>query len=90
MFKKIILIIAVLILMGNFNSCLVSAITYEDLSLTQKIGQMMCLDFRFWNQKPFTEINPEIKEIIAKYHIGSIILFSQNFETKDQIKKINF
>lgn len=88
MFKKIILIIAVLILMGNFNSCLVSAITYEDLSLTQKIGQMMCLDFRFWNQKPFTEINPEIKEIIAKYHIGSIILFSQNFETKDQIKKL--
>lgn len=88
MFKKIILIITVLILMGNFNSCLVSAITYEDLSLTQKIGQMMCLDFRFWNQKSFTEINPEIKEIIAKYHIGSIILFSQNFETKDQIKKL--
>ncbi len=37
MFKKIILIIAVLILMGNFSSCLVSATTYEDLSLPQKI-----------------------------------------------------
>ena len=88
MFKKIILIIAVLILMGNFSSCLVGATTYEDLSLPQKIGQMICLDFRFWNQKPFTEINSEIKEIVAKYHIGGIILFSQNFETKEQIKKL--
>lgn len=72
------------------------------MTLDEKIGQMLCLDFRFWNDKylhqteelritttdeesagdPVTEINDDIREIIAKYHIGSVILFSQNFVNK--------
>lgn len=82
--------------------------TVEKMTINEKIGQMMCLDFRFWNkedlkqteelgivtddkvtvQQPVTEINDEIREIIAKYHIGSVILFSQNFVTPEQTKKL--
>lgn len=62
--------------------------------LDQKIGQMICLDFRNWKSKdsqsiePVTEINDEIKEIIAKYHIGAVVLFGENFENEEQAKKL--
>lgn len=88
----------------------VNGLDFEKMSVNQKIGQMICLDFRFWNsedlkqtedigilskdedliQKPVTEINDEIREIIAKYNIGSVILFSQNFKDKSQTKKLIF
>ncbi|MDR0404867.1 MAG: beta-N-acetylhexosaminidase [Oscillospiraceae bacterium] len=84
------------------------AVRLEQMTIDEKIGQMMCLDFRFWNeedlkqtenpgivtdekvtlQKPVTEINDEIREIIAKYHIGSVILFSQNFVNPEQSKRL--
>lgn len=93
MFKKITFMFIILIFL-NF-----AVIGYQpiELSLDEKIGQMMCLDFRYWNddkqtqnilQQPVTSINNEIKGIIAKYHIGGIILFSQNFVDKIQTKKL--
>lgn len=87
----------------------VCAVCAEDMEIESKIGQMMCLDFRFWNdrnlnqtgelvtavadsvvstKKPVIEINSEIKEIISRYHIGGVILFSQNFKNKEQTKKL--
>ncbi len=96
MFKKF-------LLMYNASSqllCSAKSINVENMDIESKIGQMMCLDFRFWGRKdfntssasdslkPVTEINDEIKEIIYKYHIGSIILFSQNFQSKEQAKKL--
>ena len=63
-------------------------IEIENMSLNEKFGQLMCLDFRFWNGEPVTQICDEIKDIISKYHIGCVILFSENFKTKEQSKKL--
>jgi beta-N-acetylhexosaminidase len=92
----------------NLVAGLVTVKSPEQMTTDEKIGQMLCVDFRFWNekdlnlaeepgitasdcsiaQKPVLEINDAIKEIIAKYHIGSVILFSQNFKSKEQSQKL--
>ncbi len=109
MFKKFILVCSVIFLLRVSFFYSAGAVGAEDMEIESKIGQMMCLDFRFWNdrdlnqteelgitaadstvstQNPVIEINSEIKEIIARYHIGSVILFSQNFQNKEQAKKL--
>lgn len=79
-----------------------SAVNVSEMSLDEKLGQMVCLSFRFWNSEnekysddtaktvttPVTEINDDIKSIISKYHIGSVLLFGQNFVDKEQSKKL--
>lgn len=65
----------------------------RDIPLDVKIGQMLCLDFRQWkdesgNPRNVTEINDTIREIIGKYHIGSVILFRENFSNEFQSKKL--
>ncbi len=74
-------------------------ITSENLlavmSLEEKLGQMFMLDFRRWKNKGDAEQNdhqefsPEVKEIIAKYGLGNVILFAENFADIDQIVKFN-
>lgn len=106
MFKKVVTILSSIVLALGGSS--LDAVDIEKMSIDEKIGQMLCLDFRFWNQddldqtedigiissdgisiqKPVTEINDEIREIIKKYHIGGVVLFSQNFESKEQAKKL--
>ena len=80
-----------------FSNAITYAVSQEEIAempFDKKIGQMICLDFKFWandndnENKPVTKINDTIREIIAKYHIGSVILFSQNFSNKDQAKKL--
>ena len=110
MFKKFILVCcSVILFTSNQFLSSVDARGAEDMKMESKIGQMMCLDFRFWNDKglcksekscttssnsaisslkPIVEINDEIKEIISRYHIGSVVLFSENFQNKEQAKKL--
>ena len=66
----------------------VSTAEPKGMSLDQKLGQMLCLDFRTWNGSPVTEINDEIRNIIHRYHIGSVILFSENFVNRKQTKRL--
>ena len=105
MLKKFILVLLIFLL----SSSLVAYTTHaEKMPLEEKLGQMLCLDFRPWNkeerhqteelgivttndgstQAAVTEINDEIKEIITKYNIDSIILFAENFKNKEQSKKL--
>lgn len=120
MLKKSISVSSLLSLLLSFNLTVYASTTNPSkiylnevgckkiMTLDEKIGQMLCLDFRFWNksnlqreeklgivddnqtssQKPVTEINDEIRQIIAEYHIGNVILFSQNFVNKEQSKKL--
>jgi len=101
--KKFILFCLSAALISNFT---ISKAYLEpsEMSIDEKLGQMMCLEFRYWEDedlnkkttankektslKPVKEINNEIKNVISKYHIGNIILFSQNFENKNQTKKL--
>ncbi len=94
MFKKLIsILLFFLFVLGN-TMHVVTSKTISEMTLDEKIGHMICLDFKFWandndnENKPVTEINDTIREIIANYHIGSVILFSQNFSNKDQAKKL--
>lgn len=67
-----------------------------DMSLEEKIGQMVMMDFRSWQadgqeqKQPVIELNSMIAEIIAKYHLGSVILFRENLiDTPQTVKLIN-
>ncbi|MEI9697148.1 glycoside hydrolase family 3 protein [Moellerella wisconsensis] len=68
----------------------------EQMTLEEKLGQILMLDFRYWqaadqpNKTPLTEFNPEIAAIIHQYHLGSVILFRENLiNTPQTVKLIN-
>ena len=58
----------------------------KELSLQDKISQMLMLSFRYWNDEPqpdgektaFTVINNDIRGILDEYHLGVIIYSAQN------------
>ena len=60
----------------------------EGLSFREKLGQMMCFSIKSWNGKPVTKINEGVSSFIKKYGIGNVILFSQNFKSKDEAKEL--
>jgi beta-N-acetylhexosaminidase len=49
------------------------------MSIEEKIGQMMMIGF------PGTQLSSEIEELIKKYQIGSVILFSRNIKSQDDV-----
>ncbi|MBM7703989.1 beta-N-acetylhexosaminidase [Metabacillus iocasae] len=51
----------------------------EDMTLEEKIGQMVMVGFHG------TEMSPEIKELVTKKSIGGVILFSRNMQTPKQV-----
>ena len=66
----------------------------QRMSLKEKIGQKLMLDFRYWcptsemNQscsQDFISMNQTVKQIISPNHIGGIILFSNNLKNIAQI-----
>lgn len=60
----------------------------EDMSDREKLGQLMMLDFRYWNKKPFITMNSEVKKIIGDYELGGVILFRENLVDKEQTVKL--
>ncbi|MBU5674322.1 beta-N-acetylhexosaminidase [Paenibacillus brevis] len=56
--------------------------TIEQMSLREKIGQMIVTGF------PATEMTDEIKEIIEHFKVGNIILFSHNIKNKVQLGEL--
>lgn len=57
-----------------------------DLSLEEKIGQLLLVDFRKWETagayevSDLEEMNDEVASIIGDYHLGNIILFGENLK----------
>lgn len=56
----------------------------QDMSQKEKLGQLIMIDFRKWQEKPLTELNPEIKKVIEDYKLGGIILFRENLANTEQ------
>ncbi len=56
------------------------------LSLEEKIGQLLLVDFRKWEtaeaseELGLVEMNNEVASIIKEYHLGNIILFGDNLK----------
>ena len=66
----------------------------SEMTLDEKIGQMLMPDFRQWKQagesevQDFTEMNEEVAEIIDEFDLGGVILFAQNVKTTEQTAKL--
>lgn len=64
-----------------------------NMTLDEKIGQMLMLEFRYWEDengelKEVTELNEDIKNAIIKYKVGGIILFAENVHDTEQTTKL--
>lgn len=61
-----------------------------NMTLEEKLGQMIMPDFRKWqeegqeSQQDLTKVNDEIAAIIDKYDLGGVILFAENVKKADQ------
>jgi beta-N-acetylhexosaminidase len=51
----------------------------DSLTLEQKIGQLMVIGF------DGTDVNPELRQMIAEYHIGGVVLFARNIGSPRQV-----
>ena len=62
----------------------------SNMSLRQKITQMMMVDFRQWKtadeeaKSDFTKINSEVQKIVEDYDFGSVIFFANNIKETEQ------
>ena len=63
----------------------------EGMTLEEKVGQMIMTSYRIWGdarQTEITELNDEIREALAKYHYGGVMLFSENFKDAEQTLRL--
>lgn len=64
----------------------------KELSLRDKITQMMMVSFRYWDDElqpgeektAVTVMNDDIRAVVEKYHLGAVIYFSQNLTETQQ------
>ena len=70
------------------------------MTLREKAAQMMIASFRVWQEVPetedgeqpaeeapktkITELNDEIREMLAREHFGGVLLFGENFTDPEQ------
>lgn len=60
----------------------------KNMTLEEKIGQMLMPDFRKWNGQNVTEMLPEIEQLVKDYHLGGVILFRENVVTTAQTTRL--
>ncbi len=61
----------------------------SSMTLDQKIGQMLMLSIRSWDDSPVNSTIPsDLQEMISKYYVGNIILFAENFSTVEDTVKL--
>ena len=79
-------------------------IVLSNMTLREKVAQMMIASFRIWQEVPeteegeaqaeeapktnITELNDEIREMIARDHFGGILLFGENFADPEQTLRL--
>lgn len=62
----------------------------SNMTLRQKITQMMMVDFRQWKTEDeskatdFTKMNSEVQKIVEDYDFGSVIFFANNIKETEQ------
>lgn len=60
----------------------------KEMTIEEKVGQMLMPDFRTWNGENVTELSPEIEQLVKKYHLGGVILFRENVVSTEQTVKL--
>ena len=64
----------------------------DQMTLREKITQMMMVDFRKWDEDPtdstpssnLTTVNPQVSQVVEDYKFGAVILFSNNIADTEQ------
>ncbi|MBP2627529.1 MAG: beta-glucosidase-related glycosidase and D-alanyl-D-alanine dipeptidase [Firmicutes bacterium] len=59
------------------------------MSLEEKVGQLFMEAFRQENGKDVTTATQAVKDEIKRYHLGGVILFSENFADIEQTVNLN-
>lgn len=57
----------------------------EQMSLDEKVGQMLMPDLRMWEGTNTTAMNPGTAQLIKDYHLGGVILFGKNIVDQEQL-----
>ncbi|MGX7030161.1 beta-N-acetylhexosaminidase [Vagococcus zengguangii] len=52
------------------------------IELSKKVGSLFVIGFEG------TSVSPELRQLMTDYHIGSVILFSRNITSAEQLKKL--
>lgn len=60
----------------------------SQMTLEQKIGQMIMPAFRTYNQTNVTEMNDTIRAAVEKYGFGGVILFAENTQGTEQTARL--
>ncbi|MGM9920973.1 MAG: glycoside hydrolase family 3 N-terminal domain-containing protein [Bhargavaea sp.] len=60
----------------------------SQMTMEEKVGQMLMPDFRNWKGKNVTEMLPEIERLVKDYHLGGVILFRENVVTTEQTTRL--
>ena len=71
----------------------------DRMTLEEKVGQMMLVSFRVWQEVPetdgeasdainITELNDEIRACLRDYHLGGTVLFSENCRDAEQVLRL--
>ena len=79
-------------------------IMLSGMTLREKVAQMMIVSFRIWQEVPetedgeppaeeppktmITELNDEIREMLARDHFGGVLLFGENFRDPEQTLRL--
>lgn len=97
--KKLFSLIVILaITAGLFLPATAEAVTHPaeqllaQMSLRDKITQMLMVDFRYWDEDPtddvepadFTVMNDQVRKIVEDYNFGAVIYFAQNLTGTEQ------
>ena len=94
--RMLALVLALVMVIGMMPAIAVNAQTTDrvadlvaNMSLRDKVTQMMMVDFRKWGATSvaatdFIEMNEEVQKIIEDYNFGSIILFANNIKETEQ------
>ncbi|WP_150466332.1 glycoside hydrolase family 3 protein [Francisella sp. SYW-9] len=60
-------------------------------SIRKKLGQLIMMDFRYWDENsdnkpiPFIKTNQTINNLFKDYNLSGFILFKENIETNEQV-----
>ena len=61
----------------------------DDMDAAEKAGQLIMADFRTnADGTGMTVLSEEAKKAIQEYHVGGVILFAENLDTKEQTQKL--
>ena len=61
----------------------------DDMDAAEKAGQLIMADFRTnADGTGMTTLSDEAKTAIQEYHVGGVILFAENLDTKEQTQKL--